>query len=33
MLPACNVIDGDLLLLLSQKSQDEFKVEKWASVS
>lgn len=32
MLPACNVIDGDLLLL-SQKSQDEFKVEKWASVS
>lgn len=33
VLTACDLIDGEFLGLLSHKSQQEFKVEKWVSVS
>lgn len=31
--PACDLIDGEVLLQLSHKSQVELKVEKWVKVS
>lgn len=33
VLSACDLIDGEFLWLLSHKSQQELKVEKWVSVS
>lgn len=33
VLPACDLMDGEFLLLFSHKSQEELKVEKRVSVS
>lgn len=33
VLTTCELIDGEFLWLLSHKSQQELKVEKWVSVS
>lgn len=32
-LPACDLMDGECLQLLSHKSKEELKGEKWVSVS